>query len=108
MSVTQQNVLAVLWLADSANTGSFQLMPPRDLNAVLRRTGAQRAESGRELRRWEDGKMSLPETVTTLRCPNGSVVHIVGTVHFSKESVQDVRTTIAATKPQVYADYDVF
>ena len=45
--------------------------------------------------------MSLPHTVTTLTCPNGSVVHVVGTVHFSKESVQDVRNTIASTRPQV-------
>ena len=45
--------------------------------------------------------MSLPDTVTTLHCPNGSVVHVVGTVHFSKESVQDVRTVVTLTKPQV-------
>lgn len=45
--------------------------------------------------------MALPNTVTTLHCPNGSVVHIVGTAHFSKESVEDVRSTIARTKPQV-------
>lgn len=44
--------------------------------------------------------MALPNTVTTLHCPNGSVVHIVGTAHFSKESVEDVRSTIARTKPQ--------
>lgn len=43
--------------------------------------------------------MELPKTVTTLRCPNGSVVHIVGTAHFSPESVEDVRTTIRETRP---------
>ena len=43
--------------------------------------------------------MALPGTVTTLRCPNGSVVHIVGTAHFSPESVEDVRTTIRETQP---------
>ena len=43
--------------------------------------------------------MALPSTVTTLRCPNGSVVHIVGTAHFSPESVEDVRKTIRETNP---------
>lgn len=43
--------------------------------------------------------MALPSTVTTLHCPNGSVVHIVGTAHFSPESVEDVRKTIRETKP---------
>ena len=43
--------------------------------------------------------MALPTTVTTLRCPNGSIVHIVGTAHFSPESVDDVRRTIRETKP---------
>ena len=43
--------------------------------------------------------MALPRTVTTLQCPNGSVVHVVGTAHFSPESVEDVRTTIRETKP---------
>lgn len=42
----------------------------------------------------------LPKTVTTLTCPNGSVVYVVGTAHFSKESVEDVRKTIALTNPQ--------
>ena len=45
--------------------------------------------------------MALPETVTTLNCPNGSTVHLVGTAHFSKESVQDVRTTVTTVQPQV-------
>lgn len=38
----------------------------------------------------------LPETVTTLRTPEGSVVYVVGTAHFSESSQQDVtqvRTT---------------
>ena len=38
--------------------------------------------------------LTLPETVTVLDCPNGSKVYIVGTAHFSKESIEDVRTTI--------------
>ncbi len=42
----------------------------------------------------------LPDTVTTLRCPNGSTVHVVGTAHFSRESADDVRRTISSTKPQ--------
>ena len=39
------------------------------------------------------------KTVTTLRCPNGSVVYVVGTAHFSKESVEDVRRTIRDKRP---------
>lgn len=42
----------------------------------------------------------LPKTVAVLTCPNGSAVYVVGTAHFSKESVDDVRKTIALTKPQ--------
>lgn len=38
--------------------------------------------------------------MTVLTCPNGSAVYVVGTAHFSKESVEDVRKTIALTKPQ--------
>ena len=44
---------------------------------------------------------SLPDTVTVLRCPNGSVVYLVGTAHFSKESVRDVRETIRQVRPSV-------
>ena len=44
---------------------------------------------------------SLPDTVTVLRCPNGSVVYLVGTAHFSKESVRDVRETIRKVHPNV-------
>ncbi len=40
-------------------------------------------------------------TVKTLQCPNGSVVHIVGTAHFSRESIEDVRKTVQETKPNV-------
>lgn len=41
----------------------------------------------------------VPETVTTLRCPNGSTVYLVGTAHFSVESIEDVRSTIRQSKP---------
>lgn len=43
----------------------------------------------------------LPGTVTTLNCPNGSTVYVVGTAHFSRESVEDVKTTISQTRPGV-------
>lgn len=42
---------------------------------------------------------NLPETVTTLYCPNGSVVYVVGTAHFSKESIEDVRQVIRTKRP---------
>lgn len=45
--------------------------------------------------------MSTSHTVKTLHCPNGSVVHLVGTAHFSRESIKDVRRTIRETKPSV-------
>lgn len=44
---------------------------------------------------------SLPNTVTVLPCQNGSVVYLVGTAHFSKESVRDVRETIRKVRPNV-------
>ncbi len=36
----------------------------------------------------------LPDTVSVLECPNGSKVFIVGTAHFSRQSVEDVKKTI--------------
>jgi pheromone shutdown protein TraB len=40
-------------------------------------------------------------TVTTLDCPNGSKVFVVGTAHFSQESIEDVRRTIIEKQPRV-------
>ena len=45
--------------------------------------------------------LGLPSSVVPLDCPNGSKVYLVGTAHFSVESIQDVRQTIASTKPEV-------
>ena len=45
--------------------------------------------------------MATTHTVKTLHCPNGSVVHLVGTAHFSRESIEDVRKTVRETKPNV-------
>lgn len=39
--------------------------------------------------------------ITTLECPNGSKVYLVGTAHFSPESVEDVRRTIREKRPGV-------
>jgi len=51
---------------------------------------------------WDFRKMSaLPNTVTVLPYQNGSVVYLVGTSHFSKESVRDVRETIRKVRPNV-------
>ena len=47
------------------------------------------------------GMSSLPKTVTVLNCPNGSTVYLVGTAHFSRESIQDVRDTIQKVRPTV-------
>lgn len=43
----------------------------------------------------------MTSAVTTLDCPNGSKVYIVGTVHFSEESTADVRRTIVEKRPGV-------
>lgn len=40
-------------------------------------------------------------TITTLDCPNGSKVYIVGTSHFSQKSIEDVRRTIVEKQPRV-------
>lgn len=40
-------------------------------------------------------------TMITLDCPNGSKVHVVGTAHFSPESIEDVRRTITEKRPRV-------
>ncbi|XP_047678685.1 traB domain-containing protein isoform X2 [Tachysurus fulvidraco] len=43
----------------------------------------------------------LPNTVTRLSTPEGSVVYLVGTAHFSDSSKKDVTTTIRAVQPDV-------
>lgn len=37
-----------------------------------------------------DDQVTFPETVAVLKASNGSVVYLVGTAHFSKESQEDV------------------
>ncbi|KAL4659375.1 traB domain-containing protein-like [Arapaima gigas] len=44
---------------------------------------------------------SLPDTVTRLMAPDGSLVYLVGTAHFSDSSKRDVATTIRAVQPDV-------
>nr|XP_057943041.1 traB domain-containing protein [Doryrhamphus excisus]XP_057943042.1 traB domain-containing protein [Doryrhamphus excisus] len=43
----------------------------------------------------------LPETVTRLVSPDGSLLYLVGTAHFSDSSKRDVATTIRAVQPDV-------
>uniref|UniRef100_A0A3B5A130 TraB domain containing n=1 Tax=Stegastes partitus TaxID=144197 RepID=A0A3B5A130_9TELE len=43
----------------------------------------------------------LPETVTCLTAPDGSLLYLVGTAHFSDSSKKDVATTIRAVQPDV-------
>ena len=43
----------------------------------------------------------MSATITTLDCPNGSKVYLVGTAHFSKESIDEVRRTITEKRPGV-------
>lgn len=43
----------------------------------------------------------LPDTVTRLTTPEGSIVYLVGTAHFSDSSKNDVATTIRAVQPDV-------
>ncbi|TRY85230.1 hypothetical protein DNTS_009268, partial [Danionella cerebrum] len=53
----------------------------------------------RSQRRQKDPE--LPETVTRLTTPEGSIVYLVGTAHFSDSSKKDVATTIQAVQPDV-------
>ncbi|KAK7067316.1 hypothetical protein SK128_015862 [Halocaridina rubra] len=59
--------------------------------APLRATPANRIPSS----------IQLPETVVRLDTPQGSSVFLVGTAHFSRESQEDVATTIRAVKPDI-------
>ncbi|XP_019957762.2 traB domain-containing protein isoform X2 [Paralichthys olivaceus] len=43
----------------------------------------------------------LPETVTRLTAPDGSLLYLVGTAHFSDSSKKDVAMTIRAVQPDV-------
>ncbi|KAG7257320.1 hypothetical protein CRUP_026032 [Coryphaenoides rupestris] len=43
----------------------------------------------------------LPETVTCLTAPDGSLLYLVGTAHFSDSSKKDVSMTIRAVQPDV-------
>ncbi|OQR68797.1 hypothetical protein BIW11_12670 [Tropilaelaps mercedesae] len=42
----------------------------------------------------------LPTTCRVLKAPNGCVVYLVGTAHFSRESQNDVRRVIRKVRPQ--------
>ena len=44
---------------------------------------------------------ALPQSVSLLRAPNGTRVFLIGTVHFSKKSIEDVRQVIDTLKPQI-------
>lgn len=44
---------------------------------------------------------NLPDTVSLIRCPNGSKIYLVGTVHFSIESQNDVSKVIETVRPDV-------
>ncbi|KAK7601984.1 hypothetical protein V9T40_009425 [Parthenolecanium corni] len=44
---------------------------------------------------------NLPHTVTLLNGPNGSLVYVVGTGHFSVESQNDVSKVMQAVKPHI-------
>lgn len=37
-----------------------------------------------------DDQVTFPDTVAVLKASNGSVIYLVGTAHFSKESQEDV------------------
>nr|CDS33368.1 traB domain containing protein [Hymenolepis microstoma] len=43
----------------------------------------------------------LPSTVSLLECPNGTKVYLIGTAHFSKESIEDVKFVMTKTLPDV-------
>ncbi|XP_013872018.1 traB domain-containing protein [Austrofundulus limnaeus] len=43
----------------------------------------------------------LPETVSCLTAPDGSILYLVGTAHFSDSSKKDVATMIRAVQPDV-------
>ncbi|BHF60539.1 hypothetical protein SprV_0100350400 [Sparganum proliferum] len=59
------------------------------------------------LRFFEDVKrvrktpFTLPETVTLIECENGTKVYLVGTAHFSSESIEDVKYVIDHTLPDI-------
>lgn len=48
---------------------------------------------------------TFPDTVTVLKAPNGSVVYLVGTAHFSVESQEDVAEVCKIIHIQ-YAKYN--
>ncbi|GAA49614.1 traB domain-containing protein [Clonorchis sinensis] len=43
--------------------------------------------------------LELPETVSVLECMNGTKVYLVGTAHFSKESIDEVKKIVSQTHP---------
>ena len=45
-----------------------------------------------------ESRSTLPDCIETIKLGE-KTIHLVGTAHVSKESVEDVRTGIAATKP---------
>lgn len=47
-------------------------------------------------------QVTFPDTVSVLKSSNGSVVYLVGTAHFSKESQEDVAQVYYYRKYKVY------
>ncbi|MDD3441088.1 MAG: TraB/GumN family protein [Kiritimatiellae bacterium] len=50
----------------------------------------------------QEAALSLPSSATTVEL-EGKLIHIVGTAHVSAKSVQDVRDTVAAVRPDTIA-----
>ncbi|HPR69194.1 MAG TPA: TraB domain-containing protein, partial [Kiritimatiellia bacterium] len=50
----------------------------------------------------QEEALSLPSSATTVEL-EGKLIHIVGTAHVSAKSVQDVRDTVAAVRPDTIA-----
>ncbi|VDD80659.1 unnamed protein product [Mesocestoides corti] len=75
---------------------TFQSLGDEELDDELENVEESQELSARtsylnHLKLLRESQFELPKTVSLIECPNGTKVYLVGTAHFSKDSIDDVR-----------------
>uniref|UniRef100_A0A5K3ESJ8 TraB domain-containing protein n=1 Tax=Mesocestoides corti TaxID=53468 RepID=A0A5K3ESJ8_MESCO len=85
---------------------TFQSLGDEELDDELENVEESQELSARtsylnHLKLLRESQFELPKTVSLIECPNGTKVYLVGTAHFSKDSIDDVRYIMEKTLPDV-------
>jgi hypothetical protein len=79
---------------------NYTTTPPSDINAELKRQPHQDFANIKIYDSIEEFNANLPEMVTLLKAPNQCNVYLVGTVHYSEKSKEDVANVIRNVRPK--------